>query len=166
MQLLALQLEQANLIPLLPLAGHRPLLVRTCSCIQSATTNLIVLIIEAKPNLFRKEPEKYDLQSLLCNSLQMSPKWFDIGNNLRVEDGFLESLRKTGDARTDEEKLGEVLVEWIDSQCSDVTWQTIIDVMVNLRKKKQAQQLKQYLEQPEVIERYRGKKDFEGFCQT
>ena len=93
----------------------------------------------------------------------MNSKWFEIGKELRVEDDFLESLRKKGDARTDKEKLGEVLGEWIDSQCSDVTWQKVMDVMITLRKKKQAQQVKEYLEQPEVIERYHGKKDFKGF---
>ena len=40
-----------------------------------------------------------------------------------------ESLVREGLARTDEDKLEKVLDKWIDSRCSEVTWDHLIHVL-------------------------------------
>lgn len=107
-----------------------------------------------------KEPEIGDLRPMLR---ELSSMWKDIGAELGVPKDVLDGLRGKGEARSDSEKLEDVLSDWIDSQCSDVTWQKIIDVLKKLRKNKQAGKMTAYLQEDKVKEKYRKKDDFKSF---
>ncbi len=76
----------------------------------------------------------------------ISCEWNAIGRALGLSNTIRKSLTKTGLQQTDEDKLEEVLDKWIESQCSDVTWDHLIHVLEERLKNRQlADDVKQYL---------------------
>ena len=76
----------------------------------------------------------------------ISCDWNAIGRELGLNNTIRKSLTKTGLQQTDEDKLEDVLDKWIESQCSDVTWDHLIHVLEERLKKRQlADVVKRYL---------------------
>ena len=63
-----------------------------------------------------------------------------------------------------DDKLDAILNEWNSSQTSDVTWETILKVLVECGKRNIAREVQEYLEEPEVYEKYMKKEDFIPFA--
>ena len=61
-----------------------------------------------------------------------SHDWHVIGGHLGVEFGFCESLQRDGVQRTNDNKLETVLNNWIETHCSEVSWDNLIQVMTQL----------------------------------
>ena len=49
-----------------------------------------------------------------------------------MEFGFREGLIRTGVQRTDDNKLEAVLNNWIETHCSEVSWDNLIQVLNEL----------------------------------
>ena len=77
----------------------------------------------------------------------ISCKWNAIGRALGLSLSVRKSITKPGLQQTDEDKLKEVLDKWIESQCSDVTWDHLIhDVLeVDLKNHELADDVKRHL---------------------
>ena len=64
-----------------------------------------------------------------------------------MEFSFRKSQEKMGMMRTDEQKLEAVLEKWIQSRCSEVSWDHLIKVLeTDLEFRQLADDVKQYLE--------------------
>ena len=55
-----------------------------------------------------------------------------IGGHLGVEFGFREGLLRDGVQRTNDNKLEAVLNNWIETHCSEVSWDNLIQVLTEL----------------------------------
>ena len=78
---------------------------------------------------------------------------------MRVDDNTRESLRR--DIRFDDGgRLEQVLMNWIESRCSSVTWEKILDVLSSMTLKKTARDVKEYLKDQQVIDKYKSKPDY------
>lgn len=68
----------------------------------------------------------------LCSLLNMKViEWEVIGRELGVSQSHLETIRKEADLLPSE-KLKKVILEWRESQCSDVSWDNIKEVFKRL----------------------------------
>ena len=74
-----------------------------------------------------------------------SHEWDTIGRGLEVKYSFRQSQEKLGIMRTDEQKLEAVLDKWIQSSCSEVSWDHLIKVLEKLEFCQLADNVKQYL---------------------
>ena len=90
--------------------------------------------------------------------------WLDIANALEVDTSFCKTLANSVQlADKDNIKLERVLREWESSQCTPVTWEIIIKVLDFIGKKNTATNVLKHLKKREVIDKYRGKEDFQEF---
>ena len=71
-----------------------------------------------------------------------SNKWNDIGQTLDVPYNFREGLRSEA---TGQNKLEEVLHKWIESKCSNVTWDHLLNVLEKLELRDSVGKVKTYL---------------------
>lgn len=57
--------------------------------------------------------------------------WYEIGQNLGVDDGFLDDVkhRVSSGVEDSKKKLDDVLNEWIESKCSPVTPENLDSVL-------------------------------------
>ena len=55
--------------------------------------------------------------------------WDEIGRALNVDHSYRSSLRSQGLATEDKCKLESVLDKWLESQCSEVSWDNLIKVL-------------------------------------
>ena len=62
-----------------------------------------------------------------------SLEWDSIGRELGISFDFREQLRKEGATCTTENKLERVIAKWIESRCSEVSWQKIKEVLRELK---------------------------------
>ena len=76
--------------------------------------------------MLEKRPMTIDLLRLLK---PISYQWIEIGESLGIPYYVLKGLQSF--PSPDDNKLNEMLQEWIDSKYTPVTWQTIIDVVSN-----------------------------------
>ena len=58
--------------------------------------------------------------------------WQEIGRALKVEYNFRQSLLKQGVMTSDEDKLEAVLNNWIETHCSEVSWDNLTQVLTEL----------------------------------
>ena len=61
-----------------------------------------------------------------------SCEWDRIGCGLGVDFNFREGLLRDGVQRTNDNKLEAVLNNWIETQCSEVSWDNLIQVLTQL----------------------------------
>ena len=61
-----------------------------------------------------------------------SSDWQKIGRTLNVKFDFRQSLFKQGGMTSDEDKLEVVLNNWIETHCSEVSWDNLIQVLTEL----------------------------------
>ena len=59
-----------------------------------------------------------------------SSEWDKIGRELEVSDNFREELRNQ--SLTDESRLEKVLAKWVESECSEVSWDHLQRVLKEL----------------------------------
>ena len=94
---------------------------------------------------------------------QRSADWKAFARALNVDDNFSKSLQRQGIVSNDDDKLEEMLKHWIESQCSDVTWQKIFDVLRELKLNNIAADLKMFLQKDDIMQKYKNKADFTAF---
>ena len=112
-------------------------------------------------DLLLKEPEKKDVLDILQ---QKSARWKEFAIALDVNDNLCDDLTKAGPMSSPYEKLDTVLEEWIESQCSDVTWQKVFDVLKKLNLNRTANKFRKFLEQDEIKLKYYNREDFCSLC--
>ena len=107
--------------------------------------------------ILKKSPETRDVFKLLKSK---SNDWDDFARELEVEDKVRSDLR-INMALSSENKLEQVLNNWIDSECSAVTWEKILEVLESLETRRLAREVKNYLKQPKTVEKYSAMEDYE-----
>ncbi len=86
-----------------------------------------------------------DLPTVFRQLNTNSSQWNAIGRALGVSKDFRDGLEM--EKRSNEDKLEDVLNKWIESQCSDVTWDHLIKVLEeDLENKALADKVRQYLD--------------------
>ena len=107
--------------------------------------------------ILKKSPETRDVFKLLKSK---SNDWDDFARELEVDDKVRGDLR-INMALSSENKLEQVLNNWIDSECSAVTWEKILEVLESLETRRLAREVKNYLKQPKTVEKYSAMEDYE-----
>ena len=74
-----------------------------------------------------------------------SVEWDSFGRELGVDWDFREGLRQEGGTTSNNNKLERVLVKWSQSHCSEVSWDTIIEMLEELEFVDMAKEVKDYL---------------------
>ena len=68
---------------------------------------------------------------------------------------YRESLVRQGVQKSDEDKLEAVLHKWIVSRCSEVSWDNLIQVLMEVELIDTAKEVRSYLQtNPEAIRKY------------
>ena len=101
--------------------------------------------------LLQKSPKDGDEFQFLRN---VSARWDDIGNALKVDFNFRENLLRDQSLRP-EQKLDHVLNNWRESQCSDVTWKHLLDVLKSLNLNTTATKMRMFLQEEATIMKYK-----------
>ena len=84
-------------------------------------TQLILYHTAARPLLS-------DVRKLLKKK---SVDWDAVGRKLNVPKNYREGLKRNI-SRTNEDKLEYILEKWIESECSEVSWKHLIEVVKDL----------------------------------
>ncbi len=92
-----------------------------------------------------------DLYFLVRNR---SYQWHDIGRELGLPFGYREGLKREGVMTSDETKLECVIMKWEQSQCSDVTWSNVINVLKILQFDDLVESTRAFLKRPDVLKKY------------
>ena len=94
---------------------------------------MIILIsptgTESSFSTIRHTPQLTDVHRLL---VPKSSEWDRIGCHLGVDFNFREGLLRAGVQRSDDNKLEAVLNNWIETHCSEVSWDNLIQVLTEL----------------------------------
>ena len=96
---------------------------------------------EIPPVIAAARPDPNDVFILLKS---ISYNWCDIGRGLGVGVGFRKSL-KLRDGDTNNGNLEEIIQEWDQTECSQVSWDTVLDMLEDLKYVKKAREVKKYL---------------------
>ena len=91
-----------------------------------------------------------------------SAHWDDFARELNIDDNSRQELAIEGNTTTSRTKLEKVLIKWINSQTSEVTWKNIIDALEGLEFIELARDVKDFLRKQDVVKRYSEKLDYEG----
>ena len=107
---------------------------------------MVYLFLAVPSNQYRSRPV---LKEHLANDVHrqlncISVDWFDIGRELGVEFNYREELKRDPEL-TNPSRLEYVLHKWSQSECSDVNWDTIIEVLEKLQQRKVLKAVKHYL---------------------
>ena len=106
--------------------------------------------------ILKKSPDCIDVFNLIKSH---SAKWDGFARELHVDDNTRESLKHNISLENDV-RIERVLKIWIESQCSSVTWEKILDVLISMDLKTTAGKVQEYLKYQEVIDKYITKPDF------
>ena len=71
-----------------------------------------------------------DLSALNALLKPIVPQWSQLGVGLGVSYSYLQSLRMSNNSI--EDKLTDMIYKWIQSRCSSVTWEHLIEVLKSL----------------------------------
>ena len=96
-------------------------------------------------------PDPFDVFKLLRDR---AFRWEDIGRELEVPYGCREELRTEGVQSYPESKLERVLVKWVESKCSDVTWSKVIQVLASLQFNDAMESAELFLKREDVLDKY------------
>ena len=91
----------------------------------------------------------------------MSASWDELGAVLKVDSNERDKLKKDS-TLNDDGRLEKVLVIWIRSEPSCVTWETIQNGLVNIKRIDVAKTLRKYLHDV-VYDKYIKLDDFTAF---
>ena len=91
---------------------------------------------------------------------EKSANWYDLAIALKIDKHTRTTLHN--DTRfTNDGKLDRILQKWHQAHPSDVTWEKILEVLESMMFRRTAREVKMFLEKPNVIEKYRKKRDLE-----
>ena len=93
----------------------------------------------------------------------ISASWNELGIALDVSFNVREGLQTSN--LDNDWKLETVLQKWIGKQIPEVTWETILKVLVECGKRDIAKEVQEFLEKPEVYNKYIKKEDFIPFTK-
>ena len=96
-------------------------------CLISVVTVLIYSTETA--STIRHTLQLRDLHHLL---VPKSCEWYRIGGELGVEFNVREGLLRDG-SRTNDNKLEVVLHKWMETHCSEVSWENLINILTKLK---------------------------------
>ena len=96
-----------------------------------------------------KEPEVSDVFELLK---KISNEWNNIGRGLGIELNDRDTIKKEGQDQKD--RLERVVVKWIESKTTNVTWGTLMEVMEKLEYRDIVKEIETFLNKPNTIEKY------------
>ena len=88
---------------------------------------------------------KPDLEDVLYLLKQKSSKWDEIGGGLKVCYDFRQCQLKQGMMTDAQQRLEAVLNKWIESECSEVSWNHLIRVLIDIKLVDVAEKVKSYL---------------------
>ena len=91
-----------------------------------------------------------------------SSRWDEFASGLRVPFDTRESLRRNI-ALEDGGRMERVVVKWIESQCSPVTWENIVHTLVSMELKTTAGKVQDYLKRQQVICKFQSKQLYTTF---
>ena len=95
----------------------------------------------------KQSPDCADVFGLIkCHSVS----WNEFGRELKVDNNTRESLRRDS-SLDNEDRLEQVLNKWIESQCSPVTWEHVINTLSSMDLKKTASSVRDYLKCQHMI---------------
>ena len=118
-------------------------------CLMSVVTVLIPPTgTESFSSAIRHTPQLRDVHRLL---VPKSSKWDRIGCGLGVDFNFREGLLRDGGMRTDDNKLEAVLNNWIETHCSEVSWDNLIQVLTELEFSDIAQNVRRFLQKDQTM---------------
>ena len=111
---------------------------------------------------------KPDLEDVLNLLKRRSCKWYEIGVGLKVDNGFCQCQLKESIMTSDLEKLKAVLNKWIESECSEVSWNHLIQVLIDIELVDVAKKVRSYLQTDlSAIKKYRWVNNMhEGYTYT
>ena len=99
---------------------------------------------------------KPDLEDVLNQLKRESCKWYEIGVSLKVDHDFCQCQLKKGIMTSDLERLKAVLNKWIESECSEVSWNHLIQVLIDMELVDVAEKVRRYLQTDlSAIKKYR-----------
>ena len=99
---------------------------------------------------------KPNLEDVLDQLKRKSCKWYKIGVGLKVDHDFRQCQLKKGIMTSDLERLEAVLNKWIESECSEVSWNHLIKVLIDMELVDVADKVKSYLRTDlSAIKKYR-----------
>lgn len=84
-----------------------------------------------------------------------SCNWDNIGRELGVNFAFREQLQKEGSLTTPESKLEAVIAKWIESKCSEVSWNRIITMLKELEFNDSVEDVNKYLSTCTIVSKDR-----------
>ena len=82
----------------------------------------------------------------------VSASWNDLGIALDVSFNVRQGVQTSN--LDNDWKLKTVLQKWNGNQTSEVTWETILKVLVECEQRNIAREVQKYLEEPEVYKKY------------
>ena len=88
------------------------------------------------------KPDLEDVYNLLK---QKSSKWDEIGGGLEVCYNFCQCQLKEGIMTSAQQKLEAVLNKWLESECSEVSWNHLIQVLIDMELVDVAEKVRRYL---------------------
>ena len=91
----------------------------------------------------RRPVSKVDVADAYRLLKRSSLEWNSFGRELGVDWDFREGLRK--ESTSNAEKLERVLAKWSESHCSEVSWNTIIEMLEELEFVDMAKDVKMYI---------------------
>ena len=97
----------------------------------------------------RKNNNKINLKDFLPDVVRLliveARFWNSIGRVLKVSFQFREELRLEGIQSSFENKLERVLHKWVESESSEISWNTIISMLKELKLEETANKVEKYL---------------------
>ena len=96
--------------------------------------------------MLQNKPDITELYSMMMQPAEgdfVAVKWREIGEELKVPKEYLDLLQTK--KRTYSFKLEEILNKWDEIECSPVTWDNIIQVLVKLKFAETARRVKEHL---------------------
>ena len=107
-------------------------------------------------SMLRKSPDFNHAYKLL------KPKathWNRIARELDVDDDYREELKMRADIDA-KDKLECVIKKWKESECSDITWGTLIEALKELEFIDVVRAVQEFLAKPDIIRKYQNRSDF------
>ena len=97
--------------------------------------------------ILKKSPNSSEVFDLIkCHSA----RWDEFASELRVPCNTRDSLGRNISLE-DGGRLDRVVEKWVESQCSPVTWENVIDTLLSMDLKTTAGKVQDYLKRQQVI---------------
>ena len=97
-------------------------------------------------------PDPNDVFELLND--RVSSRWDDIGRKLGVSYNDRQILKTEGPTTTAASKLETVIMKWVESECSNVTWNKVIEVLSLLQFNDLIEYTKRFLKREDILTKY------------